>query len=368
MEHRTAIADQDAIVNRYYDKFLTSLDVSHNLLRTFLESKDMNDREMRLLSDENIERNSRAAKLLNIVTRKHLVPKFYEALMSSGQWNLAEILSSELPELKIEHELLQQMANGDHKAPVVLHRPSNESLLENMKFYEAEIRSLTDVEETMGVIENLTVDSVDLPFENHLNFDPESQILTCVRKFAEKREHKIYDSAVVVILSHGKNGRLYGVDCQEIEIHTIVSCLNTHGCPDLIDKPKIFIIQACRGEKYDMGVAGGDFVDGSETNGWKSVLNNGSASSKDPKKVMAEKISKLDAADARVICKTPIEADILIAYATTPAWAPNNLEMAPKILSLGAILAPEISIIYRNYSNKRCVVYYFLGSIWCAVY
>jgi len=65
-----------------------------------------------------------------------------------------------------------------------------------------------------------------------------------------KKDHSTYDSAVIVILSHGRNGKIYGTDCREIPIENIVASLDTAHCPDLAGKPKIFIIQACRGGTY----------------------------------------------------------------------------------------------------------------------
>lgn len=66
-------------------------------------------------------------------------------------------------------------------------------------------------------------------------------------EFARMKEHEKCHSAVVVILTHGNRDILYGTDNQTVPVENIVACLGNANCPNLIGKPKIFIIQACRG-------------------------------------------------------------------------------------------------------------------------
>lgn len=68
-----------------------------------------------------------------------------------------------------------------------------------------------------------------------------------MERFAKKKEHEICDSTVVVILTHGHRGGVYGTDNVLLPVDTFVGHLNSIGAPALINKPKIFIIQACRG-------------------------------------------------------------------------------------------------------------------------
>uniref|UniRef100_A0A3Q0R7C0 Caspase family p20 domain-containing protein n=1 Tax=Amphilophus citrinellus TaxID=61819 RepID=A0A3Q0R7C0_AMPCI len=55
------------------------------------------------------------------------------------------------------------------------------------------------------------------------------------------------DSVFVVLMSHGNLGIISGSDQKDFEIDQIYECLNTKNCPALLDKPKVIIIQACRG-------------------------------------------------------------------------------------------------------------------------
>jgi len=88
-----------------------------------------------------------------------------------------------------------------------------------------------------------------------LGFDVERHIDLTKNEMVEKlqgvasRDHKMYDCLVVAISTHGSHGyRVHGTDHQEISIHTIIKYFDGERCQSLIDKPKIFIVQACCGE------------------------------------------------------------------------------------------------------------------------
>ena len=66
--------------------------------------------------------------------------------------------------------------------------------------------------------------------------------------------HKDYDCLMVAILTHGDYGDvLYGTS-GIITIQEIIETFSSKRCPTLIGKPKIFIIQACRGRRYNQAV------------------------------------------------------------------------------------------------------------------
>ncbi|RXN33661.1 caspase-6-like isoform X2 [Labeo rohita] len=60
--------------------------------------------------------------------------------------------------------------------------------------------------------------------------------------------------------SHGENGHVYAYDGQ-IEIKEITDLFKGDKCRSLVGKPKIFILQACRGDKHDDPVTPMDAVD-----------------------------------------------------------------------------------------------------------
>ena len=58
------------------------------------------------------------------------------------------------------------------------------------------------------------------------------------------------NSAVVVLMSHGGTGYIYGTDFEKVDVKDIQAELDGKKCPNLEGKPKVFFIQACRGSKY----------------------------------------------------------------------------------------------------------------------
>ncbi|XP_021584638.2 caspase-1 isoform X1 [Ictidomys tridecemlineatus] len=74
-----------------------------------------------------------------------------------------------------------------------------------------------------------------------------------LKAFAARPEHQTSDSTFLVFMSHGIRDGICGTKYSEkvsdvLEVNTIFQMLNTWNCPSLKDKPKVIIIQACRGE------------------------------------------------------------------------------------------------------------------------
>ncbi|XP_044757269.1 caspase-1-like [Coccinella septempunctata] len=66
-------------------------------------------------------------------------------------------------------------------------------------------------------------------------------------------DHTDEDCLVVVILSHGDNRKIFASDTHYTPELLWMSFDGIHS-PGLIGKPKLFFIQACRGERVDLGV------------------------------------------------------------------------------------------------------------------
>lgn len=69
-----------------------------------------------------------------------------------------------------------------------------------------------------------------------------------------KIDHKKYDCLMVAILTHGEKDKLYGTDDKSIPVEDLTKLFYGNQCPSLVGKPKIFILQACRGASKDTGV------------------------------------------------------------------------------------------------------------------
>lgn len=110
------------------------------------------------------------------------------------------------------------------------------------------------------------------------------------------RDHSECDCFICVILSHGEEGVVYGTD-KSLEIKELVRYFKGDVCPSLVGKPKIFIIQACRGYQTDPGVT----VNVVDAKG-KASESNDQPEAEPP------------------IVKLPVEANFLFAYSTIPGY------------------------------------------------
>ncbi|KAK8779386.1 hypothetical protein V5799_019276 [Amblyomma americanum] len=72
---------------------------------------------------------------------------------------------------------------------------------------------------------------------------------------AQPEQQKNADCLVVVLMSHGRQNYIYGVDFKPLHLYEdIYERFNNENCPALQGKPKLFFVQACRGENYS-GIA-----------------------------------------------------------------------------------------------------------------
>ena len=67
-------------------------------------------------------------------------------------------------------------------------------------------------------------------------------------------DHSQYNAFVCCILSHGTEDGVYGTDWMPLSFYDLRRLFSGNRCPDLHSKPKLFIIQACRGKDIDHGV------------------------------------------------------------------------------------------------------------------
>ena len=77
------------------------------------------------------------------------------------------------------------------------------------------------------------------------------------------KDHSKFDCLLVAVLTHGTKGKLYGTDGKLVPVEEITELFSGDKCPSLTGKPKIFLLQACRGERKDKGVKY-DMTDGSD--------------------------------------------------------------------------------------------------------
>lgn len=113
------------------------------------------------------------------------------------------------------------------------------------------------------------------------------QMKDFLRKAAEE-DHSDEDCFIVVILSHGEEGYVYGTD-DKVYVDELLQPFKGQGCRSLVGKPKLFFIQACKGQSKAR----------SET-----VTDSGA---------MPETVTRI-----------PREADFLMAYSVVPGYLAWN--------------------------------------------
>ncbi|XP_013105145.1 caspase-1 [Stomoxys calcitrans] len=105
---------------------------------------------------------------------------------------------------------------------------------------------------------------------------------------AASQDHSDCDCIAVAILTHGEHGYLYAKDVM-YKLESICHYFTAQECPTLAGKPKLFFIQACRGDSLDPGIK----LQKTETDG--------------------ETFSEMT-------YRIPVHADFLISYSTIPGF------------------------------------------------
>ncbi|XP_036184365.1 caspase-2 isoform X2 [Myotis myotis] len=94
-----------------------------------------------------------------------------------------------------------------------------------------------------------------LGYDVHVLLDQTAQEMQeKLQNFAQLPAHRVTDSCIVALLSHGVEGGVYGVDGKVLQLQEVFRLFDNANCPSLQNKPKMFFIQACRGDETDRGV------------------------------------------------------------------------------------------------------------------
>lgn len=160
------------------------------------------------------------------------------------------------------------------------------------------------------------------------------QLKETLSQFAKLDDHRAADSMVVCLLSHGLEGQIYGVDGVLVSIPDLLALFNGYMAKDLVGKPKLFFIQACRGSDFDHGA---DITDGAHVKKTtEQLLNSAVPTDKVETFVKPENI--------------PAEADLLVAYSTVPGYVSwSNLQK-------GSWFVQAIVDVFSTYAHKEDVV------------
>ncbi|KAI9538712.1 hypothetical protein NQZ68_012365 [Dissostichus eleginoides] len=265
-------------LNRIRVKFVDSAnkELIKELLDGLFDDGVLNDGQKDSILEENPSTKDKARALIDTVRRKgdvasrkmiaHLQSRdqtLYDSLgLSSGK--PAQPAAAAAPEIKLEQEYSgtlipstkafwtgKQGQRDTYPAAENSIRHRLALLITNITFTDTSFnRKGADRDE-----ENMDTLLVALGYEvvKHINLTGK-EIDAAVIEFSKHKKLKETDSVVVVIMSHGKLGAVLGVEWKkdkpdEFCINNIYHHLSPERCPALLNKPKIILIQACRGEK-----------------------------------------------------------------------------------------------------------------------
>ncbi|XP_019522509.1 PREDICTED: caspase-3 isoform X1 [Hipposideros armiger] len=139
-------------------------------------------------------------------------------------------------------------------------------------------RSGTDVDAA-----NLRETFMNLKYEVRIKNDLTCEEIMDLMQSVSKEDHSKRSSFICVLLSHGDEGRIFGTN-GPVDLRILASFFRGDYCRSLTGKPKLFIIQACRGTELDCGI-------------------------------------ETDSVEDDMACqKIPVEADFLYAYSTAPGY------------------------------------------------
>ncbi|XP_075862798.1 caspase-2 isoform X2 [Microcebus murinus] len=215
------------------------------LLEHLLE-KDIITLEMRELIQAKGGSFSQNVELLNLLPKRgpEAFDAFCAALRETKQGHLEDMLLTTLSGL-------QRVLPPAYR---LQSRPRGLALvLSNVCFTgekDLEFRSGGDVDHsTLVTLFKL------LGYDVHVLHDQTAQEMKeKLRNFAQLPAHRVTDSCIVALLSHGVEGAIYGVDGKLLQLQEVFRLFDNANCPSLQNKPKMFFIQACRGDETDRGV------------------------------------------------------------------------------------------------------------------
>ncbi|XP_078337090.1 caspase-6-like isoform X2 [Crassostrea virginica] len=121
-------------------------------------------------------------------------------------------------------------------------------LINNEQFYELQRRDGTRFDR--DYLKSLFI---DLHFEVEVENDlTAKEIIEKTRFISRSDKVKDSDCFIFIILTHGDEKGVCGIDGISVPVTTLTEMFEPNNCPELNEKPKIFLIQACRGDKKEM--------------------------------------------------------------------------------------------------------------------
>uniref|UniRef100_A0A8C8EH66 Caspase-1 n=1 Tax=Oncorhynchus tshawytscha TaxID=74940 RepID=A0A8C8EH66_ONCTS len=243
--------------------------VIKQLLDDLLEDQVLNDEETESVTEENSTKTEQARCLIDMVWKKgrkasekmivdvqERDPGLYDKLAPSSpqlsQQEVRQVSSVLIPSTSDFKEGILQRKGCEIYPPMDKSGRKRLALLINNVEFDDEgmLRrgAVKDEENIERLLRDLGYDVV-----KHRNLSGQ-EMDEAVKAFSKREEHLLSDSVFVVMMSHGELGAIMGVHYKEgdpkpdvFPIINIFTHLNTDNCKALVNKPKVILIQACRG-------------------------------------------------------------------------------------------------------------------------
>lgn len=176
-------------------------------------------------------------------------------------------------------------------------------ILNNLEFEKKELNRYGGELDEKMLFDLFNMLSFEVYIKNDLKYN---EMLEAAEEFASL-DHSDYDAFVMIVMSHGGDGdTILGVRGKhKITVKDLMAEFKINRCPTLAGKPKIFIVQACRGSLDEREAPFSD------SNGYQADA-------------MA-----CDSTLAQSV--TPPEADFLLAFATTPGYVSFRVEKSGSV-------------------------------------
>ena len=165
-----------------------------------------------------------------------------------------------MPELEVQPQTnLKKVHSGERKVnPAYKMESTPRGICLIISNKEFENRDMPSRHGTELDAKNLEDTFKWLQFEVRILNDLTAHEIYKQTKSCSQMNHKHYDGFVCCFLSHGSLGRnhrtaIYGTDGRLIAVEDLRRLFVGDTCGSLHGKPKLFLIQACRGERTDKG-------------------------------------------------------------------------------------------------------------------
>ncbi|KAH9513478.1 Caspase-7 [Bulinus truncatus] len=215
-------------------------------------------------------------------------------------------------------------------------------IINNLKFQSLSDRQGSELDES-GLISLFKQLDFDVVVENDKTCAEMKQIL----KNESERDHSKFNCFVLVILSHGFKGGVFGTD-GKVERESHYNYISLKGIKDmfdvtktLIDKPKLFFIQACRGVNKNEGrIKPVEVSDGDDLTLAEELFT-------EVNETLESLIPTEEADDST---KVPHHADFYIAMSTTSDMASIRNTL------VGTWFMQALIYVFANYAS-RCNIH-----------